>query len=135
MNKSVHLSLSIRVNDNNGHIHFDVTPSGQVKTHGNLRVFEWQQAIQDKFSIYVNLWSRQSSESHIIIEELKCNGIVLGNMNIWAKYIRFDDNVVRTTYGYMDHPGRYQLSVHQNALVHNYLANFLTRCRPKTTID
>jgi hypothetical protein len=133
MNRPVNLSLSIRVNEIDGDVHFDVTPPGQTKSHDNLKIFYWQPVIQDKFHISVNLWSRQGTQSHIVIEELKCNGTVLGNMDTWAKYIRFEDNVVRTTHGYMDHPGRYQLTVHQNALVHNYMTNFLGRCKPKNT--
>jgi len=66
------------------------------------------------------------SKCAIQIEQVTLNNIELNNLSQWSRLI-VDGKVQPCTHGYIIENGEYKLTVHQNPLIHNYLAYFLSR--------
>ena len=128
MSKKIKLSLSIQVNEIDGDVEFDVDPYCQPRIIDDVWMYEWWHEPKKKFRIRVTLKNKKGTQSHLNIKEVRCNDVVLNNIDRWGKYI-MPNGAIRSTYGYMDLPGCYMLSVHQNALVHNYMSYFLDRSK------
>lgn len=129
MNKHAKLSLCVQVNEVDGPIDFVVEPCCVAGIIDNIWTYEWETVPQKKFQIAVDLRSRSGNKSHLIIQEIKCDSVVLNNLDTFGRYVTHKDSVLRKTHGYMDFPGRYSFNIHQNALVHNYMLYFWGKCK------
>lgn len=70
--------------------------------------------------------SKESPKGHLKIVKIELDGIELTNWPQWSRYVDHQGVVLPNTYGFMDRKGRYEFTIHQNAMIHNYLSYFLS---------
>lgn len=131
MNKLQKLSLSIKANQIDGPLSFDVISTYQLQPEQENNCYEfntWHDVTKTS-SVTVRLLENFGKKTHLQIEKIKLNEISLDNLDLWSRYVTFDRGVIPGTFGYMSVPGEYRMKIHQNALVHNYMAYFLSRCK------
>jgi hypothetical protein len=129
MNKKSKLSLYLQVNEIDGELCFEVEPAGQKRLVDDLQLYEFEIEAKQRNQIKINLQSKQGHQSHIIVKEIRLNDQIINHLDLSSRYLVHESKQTESTYGYMGKPGIMFLNIHQNALVHNYMTYFLSRCK------
>lgn len=129
MNKKQKLLLYIQVNEIDGALDFTVDPAIPAVVKDGVWIYEFEHTVGTNTKIKVDLKGRQGNQSHIIIKEVQLDGQTLNNLDRWSRYVVYETGQTESTFGYMGKPGCYVLTIHQNALVHNYMSYFLSSCQ------
>jgi hypothetical protein len=129
MNKKLKLSLCLQVNEIDGLLDFSVDPPVTAIATGNLHTYEFEIDGKSRQQIRINLRDKQGEKSHIIVKEIRVNNRPIDQMDLCTRYVVKQSQSIENTYGYLDRPGTFFVNIHQNSLVHNYLAYFRDRCK------
>lgn len=128
-NKKLKLSLSIQHNETDGIIDYQVSPDAPFMIQGDTRIYHWDHDPKKTTKISIIIKANQGQRSHLQITDVNINGIKLNNIEKWSRYIS-KQGCLKNTHGYLSIPGEFIMTIHQNPLVHNYMAYFLSTCQP-----
>jgi hypothetical protein len=127
MIQNLKFSLSVQVNQSDSDIDYTVTSGARTWQDNGLDWYEWEYTSTQVLVVNVTMFKKLDNQSHIIISNLKVNGINIDNIEQTGRYIRKDTNqVVKGTYGYMSWPGSYTFKIRYAPQVHNYIT-YLTK--------
>jgi hypothetical protein len=127
MSKKGKLSIYAKIHEIDGPIQFCVEPTGTSYVDKNQWIIEMEHDLTKKSTIKIHLISNLGQKSHLTIEEIFLDGHKLNNFDIWSNYV-VNTGTTKKTYGYMSEPGFYIINIHQNAIAHNYMSYFLSKC-------
>lgn len=129
MNKKSKLSLYLQVNEIDGDLCFKIEPEGQKRLVDDLQVYDFEIESKKRNQIKIDLQSKQGHQSHIIVKEIRLNDQIINHLDLSSRYFVYESKQIESTHMYMGKPGIMFLNIHQNALVHNYMTYFLSRCK------
>lgn len=122
MTKKLQFSLSVQVNKTDSDVSYTVSPGSRTWTADGLEWHEWEYDPTKVLTIGVSMTKPPVTQSHIVISNLKVNGIAIGQIEQTGTYIRHDTGeVVKNTYGYMSWPGTYTFKIRYAPQIHNYI--------------
>lgn len=127
MTKKLQFSLSVQVNKIDSDISYAVSPGGRTWAADGLEWHEWEYDPTKVLTIVVSMTKTPNTQSHIIISNLKANGIAIDQIDQTGVYRRNDTgNIVKGTYGYMSWAGTYTFKIRYAPQIHNYIT-YLTK--------
>lgn len=129
MNKKQKLSLYIQVNEIDGPLDFRLEPDVSATVQDGLLVYEFEHIVGQNTKIKVDLKNKHGNQSHIIIKKVELGNQILNNLDQWSRYLVYETGQIERTFGYIGKPGLFVMTIHQNALVHNYMSYFLHSCQ------
>jgi hypothetical protein len=92
-----------------------------------LEWHEWEYNPTKVLTVVVSMTKPPDTQSHIIISNLKANGIPIDQFDQTGVYRRNDTgNTVKGTYGYMSWSGTYTFKIRYAPQIHNYIT-YLTK--------
>lgn len=118
------LGISVRIDDDGGPLRFefDVDSKGQRLAHG----YRYELDYHPRLTLSVLECPINSS---LQITEISWNGVELQNLSKFCRILTAQNTVINS-YGWIGCPGMIIFKFRQNALVHNYLHWFKSRCDP-----
>jgi hypothetical protein len=122
MTKKLQFSLSVQVNKTDSDVSYTVSPGSRTWTADGLEWHEWEYDPTKVLTIVVSMTKPPDTQSHVIISNLKANGIAIDQFDQTGTYVRHDTKeVVKNTYGYMSWPGTYTFKIRYAPQIHNYI--------------
>ena len=127
MTKKLQFSLSVQVNKTDSDVSYTVSPSSRTWMADGLEWHEWEYNPTKVLTVVVSMTKPPDTQSHIIISNLKANGIPIDQFDQTGVYRRNDTgNTVKGTYGYMSWSGTYTFKIRYAPQIHNYIT-YLTK--------
>ena len=127
MTKKLQFSLSVQVNKTDSDVGYTVSPNSRTWTNDGLEWHEWEYDPTKVLTVVVSMTKPPDTQSHIIISNLKANGIAIDQFDQTGVYRRNDTgNTVKGAYGYMSWSGTYTFKIRYAPQIHNYIT-YLTK--------
>lgn len=127
MTKKLQFSLSVQVNKTDSDVSYTVSPDSRTWVADGLEWHEWEYDPTKVLTVVVSMTKPPGTQSHIIISNLKANGIAIDQFDQTGAYRRNDTgNIVKDTYGYMSWSGTYTFKIRYAPQIHNYVT-YLTK--------
>ena len=122
MTKKLLFSLSVQVNNIDGDIDYQVSPTARSWSADGLYWHEWQYDPAKQLVVNVSMTKTPDTGSHIIISNLSVSGIQIDHLDQTGVYRRHDTGEInKNVYGYMSWSGTYTFKIRYSPQIHNYI--------------
>jgi hypothetical protein len=106
----------------------EVSPGGKIFDVSNgVVTYEFAHNPTTVSKIAVSLLKKPNSDSAAIITKIECNGIELGQRDLWSHYKTVSGEMINGTFGYLGHVGTYTLKIRYSPLSQNFLTYLVNK--------